>query len=374
MKTNLQRYLLGQNLLYLGLCLLTCTGIYLLIDIFERLDRFLEKGAEIDTIVLYFLVKIPLIISQILPAVLLLALLVQLSLMQRDNEIVALESGGIPYRKLILFFVIYAIIWSGIQFGFSQYLGVPGQAKSEEIWDNLDKKKSKEEEVLKKIWIRKKNYMINMEKVWPKSQRASGVSVFRLNSDFTVIERVYLAESLYKQGSGWKLQGVELVDPQDFSVSTKKEDSLSLSLDLETLLTTKLYEDYEEMPFWQLSKRIEILRQSGSNVEPLVTAWHMKLSYAFTVVLMALIGIVVVRIVDNIYLNISLGLCVTFLFYHVYVLGGTLGEKGIVPSWFGAWLGHFLFGLPALFFLFRERGFKGFFHPKHEEYFQNIEG
>jgi len=363
MKTRLQRYLLGQNLLYLGLCLVTCLGIYLLIDIFERLDRFLEKGAGIETIAFYFLVKTPLIISQILPAVLLLALLVQLSFMQRDREIVALESGGIPYTKLILFFVIYAIVWSGIQFGFSQYLGVPGQAKSEEIWDGLDNKKADKEKVLKGIWIREKNYLINMEKVWPHSQRASGVSVLRLNSKFTVVEQVLLAKGLYNQESEWKLREVQLIDPQGFSVSTKEEDVLRVDLNLETLLTTKLYEDYEEMPFWQLSKRIDVLRQSGSNVEPLVTAWHMKLSYAFTVVLMVLIGLVVTRIVDNIYLNISIGLCITFLFYHIYVLGGTLGEKGIVPSWFGAWLGHFLFVPPALFFLLRERGFKGLFSP-----------
>jgi lipopolysaccharide export system permease protein len=148
------------------------------------------------------------------------------------------------------------------------------------------------------------------------------------------------------------------MNPHDFLFQKHKDVVLAVNLDLETLLTTRLYEDYEKMPFWQLSKRIDTLRQSGSNVETLVTAWHMKLSYAFTVVVMILIGLVVARMLENIYLNISLGLCLTFLFYHLYVLGGTLGENGVVPPWLGAWLAHCVFGVPALLLLLRKQGFK----------------
>jgi lipopolysaccharide export system permease protein len=65
----LSRYLLRQNLFYLLTTLAVGTALYLMSDLFDRLDDFMEAGLGMATALRYFAVKIPLIISQIMPAV-----------------------------------------------------------------------------------------------------------------------------------------------------------------------------------------------------------------------------------------------------------------------------------------------------------------
>ena len=65
----LSRYLIRQNLYLMAVCLAVGTSIYLLSDVFDRLDDFIRAELGVETILFYFIVKIPLIISQLMPAI-----------------------------------------------------------------------------------------------------------------------------------------------------------------------------------------------------------------------------------------------------------------------------------------------------------------
>ena len=101
--TLLSRYLIRQNLFLLFAILLMSTGLYLLTDFFERLDNFLESGTSAKMVLIFFSVKIPLIISQILPAVFMLAMVAQMNFLQRSRELIALTAGGISPMALVRF-------------------------------------------------------------------------------------------------------------------------------------------------------------------------------------------------------------------------------------------------------------------------------
>ena len=101
--TLLSKYLIKQNLFLLLTILLIGTGIYLLTDLFDRIDDFLETKMSFFAIVAYFVIKIPIIISQILPAVFLIALIIQLNLLTKNKELVALHAGGISPMVLVKF-------------------------------------------------------------------------------------------------------------------------------------------------------------------------------------------------------------------------------------------------------------------------------
>jgi lipopolysaccharide export system permease protein len=58
--TILTRYLLRQNLFLVLTILLGGTGLYLLTDLFERLDNFLEADVSAGLIIGFFLLSCPL--------------------------------------------------------------------------------------------------------------------------------------------------------------------------------------------------------------------------------------------------------------------------------------------------------------------------
>lgn len=349
--TILQRYLLRQNLLYLGICLLTCVGIYLLIDVFDRLDRLLEKGAQIQTIIFYFSAKIPLIISQILPASFFLTLLVQFSFMHKNREITALESGGIAYYKLILFFLLYSFFWCGIQLAFSQGLGVVGERKSEAIWDNLGQQEKNRKTTITDVWFRNNQYIVHIKRMNLQKDRGNNVRIYVLNQDFSQLKKIIQAKEFVIKENQWKLMNTQVVKPQKFSCSHFTEKILNIEQDLGVFMTIKDEKSPEEMTLWKLDKTINMLKSAGSNVEALVTAWHMKLSYAFSILVLTFVGLVMTRMWHNIFWNLSIGVIFIFLFYSLHVLGGSLGKKGIVAPWIGGWLGQFIIGIPCLLIL-----------------------
>ena len=92
--TVIHRYITRLFFKYLALVLVAVVTLYLCVDFFSRIDRFMSHGTAPVQIALYFVFKIPLIISQIAPAGILLAVLSVFGLMGRNNEIVALKSGG----------------------------------------------------------------------------------------------------------------------------------------------------------------------------------------------------------------------------------------------------------------------------------------
>ncbi|MCF8104697.1 MAG: LptF/LptG family permease [Desulfohalobiaceae bacterium] len=351
--STLNRYLLLQSLYYLLLCLVTCVGIYLLVDVFDRLDRFLEKQSAAGTIIAYFLFKIPLILSQILPAVFFLALLVQISQMGKQRELIALEASGISYSRVIVFFLIYALFWSGLQLFFSQFLGVAGETKSERIWDNLGKEQQTGEKVVSDIWFRQGLRLVHVERIKIKEGRGDGIEIFRLQKDFKAVDTIVRARKFEVRDNDWRLFDVRIFEPMTFSQNQARQMSIPLDQDLDIFEVLKDAESPEKMSLWRLRQVIQKLKDSGANVDFLLTAWHMKIAYAFSILVLSCIGLIMGRQRDNAILNITYGLGVIFVYYFVHVIGGSLGENGVVPPYAGAWLANALIGIPAFFLLMR---------------------
>ncbi|HBR06400.1 MAG TPA: LPS export ABC transporter permease LptG, partial [Desulfovibrio sp.] len=106
-------------------------------------------------------------------------------------------------------------------------------------------------------------------------------------------------------------------------------------------------EDRTQLPIWRLSAVINELRESGSNVERLRTAWHSRFSYAFSIAVMALLALALSSWSENLYLNIGLALALVFIQYGLHAVGVTAGNKGVLAPLPAAWAGNVLFGLAA---------------------------
>ncbi len=343
----LGRYLARQNLFLILMCLCVGTGIYLLSDLFDRVDDFVSAGLGLGSILTYFAVKLPVILSQILPAVFLLALVVQLGLLSRSRELMALRAGGLSPSWFTRFFLIYALAWSLVQFGFSQVLGVYGEREAGRIWKEDVRKKQMDKLTLKNLWFRDGAYIVEMDEGVVARNQATGVTVYEFDTESQKLVRILSARAAEGGSGGWSLNGVTILDTASFLSS--QEDSLSLPLhqELKAFAAADQSESQTLLPIWQLSKTIDELRESGSNVERLRTAWHSRFSYAFSIAIMALLALALTSWSENLYLYLGLSLSLVFVQYGMHAVGVTAGDKGLLPPFIAAWLGNILFGLAA---------------------------
>ncbi len=347
----LHRYLLQQNLFYLFLMLSVGIGIYLLIDVFEFLDRFLESGM-IREMILFFIYKIPYIVSQIFPAVILLAALIQLGLMRQNMELLALQAGAISFSKVVFFFCVYAFILSWVQLFISDVLSVWGSEKSTVIWQQQVKKTSVQGTVVDDIWFREGEMYVHIEQAYIVENKGKNIQIVFLRGQDEV-EKIVKAKSFVVQNEQWVLFDVDIFRPDLFVSEHKAEVAYPFTTEFKSFQVLDLKRYLELLSLPDLVLAVSQLEAAGSNVEWLKTALYGRVSYAFSIFALIFSGMAFLKKIGNIYLLVLGGVFSMFCYYSLFVFFTGLGEHGIIPPWLGAWLVNILFV-----------GFSGYFLAK----------
>ncbi len=334
----LTRYLARQNLFLLLAILVGGAGLYLLTESFESMDRFVETDAGAGYIALYLAARTPLIISRILPAVFLLALVAQLNILQRTREMTALMTGGITPMVLIRFVIIYGCIWCGVQFFFSEFVGVQGERLSAKIWAEEIRDESGNKAIASK-WFTQKDFLIYLGNINPDDTSGSEFRAYRLNENGLEIEEMISAESFVARDDHWTLSNVTRIHPNEFR--TERFDTLDLSIkqNLEDFRLLKGGKSLIGLPIWDLYAHIRQLRNSGSNVEAMVTAMHGKMAYAVSIIVMGLFALIISQMTASIYKAVFIGVILTFVFYALSTFLMAMGERGLINPVLAAWGG-----------------------------------
>lgn len=132
--TLLDRYLFRQFAKYMVLVMAGLVTVYLLIDFFERIDDFIENQKSLGLAAKYFIYKIPLIIEQLSPIVILLGGIIVLGLLNHSGEILALKGVGIHTFRITLPITGTAIVFSLVILGFAEWIVPPTTASTNEIF------------------------------------------------------------------------------------------------------------------------------------------------------------------------------------------------------------------------------------------------
>ena len=97
----LDRYLLRELLVPLGYCLCGFLVFYIAFDLIFQISRFQDNHMLFMDIVEYYVVTLPeLLVEQVLPVSLLLALLYTLTNHSRHNELTAMRAAGVGLWRL----------------------------------------------------------------------------------------------------------------------------------------------------------------------------------------------------------------------------------------------------------------------------------
>jgi lipopolysaccharide export system permease protein len=127
----LDRYLLRELLLLLGLCLGGFLLFWVAFDVFSKVSELQQAKLTGPDVVAYYLSRTPEILVVILPVALLFALLYTLTQHARNNEITAMRAAGISLWRLALPYFAVGLLLSLVVFGLNELL-VPGAADRED--------------------------------------------------------------------------------------------------------------------------------------------------------------------------------------------------------------------------------------------------
>ncbi len=349
-------YIVRHYLGILALCLTGLTTIYLVIDFFEKLRKFLRHDAELTSMLLYFVLKIPDISFQLVPFAVLMASLLAIGLLNKNQEITAMRSCGVSIVHVTMPFLAVAGLITVILLGLTAVVIPLANAKAEYIRTvEIQKKPQPLSFTNENLWLNIRNHaLMHVQRVDPEGTHLHEVTLYRLSDQFSLEELLTAASADFTDGR-WFLHDVaRRLVKSDGEIKMTQQTTLPLALSLtpDDLMTWNALEP-EHMTLNQLGTHIEHLRQEKQNATKFLTDYWRRVSFAFVPVIMTLLGVSIGLLetgtrTASIGKGIGQALIISFLFWATNSVGITLGKSGALLPVVAAWIACVMFFVVSL--------------------------
>jgi lipopolysaccharide export system permease protein len=344
----LDRYLLREFVVYLALGLLGFIVIFVVVDLIEKMDVFLDHRAPWLLVAQYFINLAPDVVVKMLPVALLLATFLALGQLNKFGELTAMRAGGLSLVRIMAPVLAVAALCVGVSLGLGEYI-VPAATRArdtifEERIQHLQRSSPSERADVTylgrgHIWV-VGLYLVH-------EQRMHEVSLQEFHAG-VLARRIDAAEANWEHNrwvfvSGY-VRRFEHGHEQRMAVSGLGERPDDFA---------KEGHKPEEMNWFELHNYVERLRASGARVENYLVDLHLKLAFPLICIIVVMIGgALATRLrMQGAALGFGLSVAISFLYYGIMRAGQALGHNGALPPYVAAWSADVLFGTVALVML-----------------------
>ena len=322
--------------------------IYLVIDFFESVRKFLEYQASIGLALSYYLLKIPDITFQTLPLAVLLATLVTLGTLSRHMEITAMKANGISLYRITRPIMLIALGIAFITFFGNEYIVPYSRQKAEHIMDvEVRKQDPKISFKNLNIWYREDSSIYNFQAFDPEQNSLKGVTIYVFDENFQLVERVDAHDAAW-QGDRWIFNGVTIRHFRGRgSMTVENHQSMDFFINITPENLKKVEKDAEEMGYGELKRYVRRLQKAGYDATRFVVDLKAKLSFPFVNLIMVLIGVpfaLKTGRTGGFAAGVGISLAIGFTYWILLSVSAAFGHSGILPPLLAAWSPHFLFG------------------------------
>jgi lipopolysaccharide export system permease protein len=355
----LDRYLLRE---WFKIFLFTGLGFPLIVILFQITDNLaahLARGLSPATIALAYVLDLPNIAFQVLPAAVLFATVFSIASMARHSEIIAATAAGRSFHRTLLPIVFAAVAASGAGLVIGELAPTASRRKLELLG-----------EIRRTDESNRHNFVYRAEEGWTYAVRSLNIPD-RLASDL-VLERegsgeeyptltIQARQAEYDDSTGqWTLANgrLRILRGAATETLTFAFDSSHASQFVETPENLLVEEKRpEEMRYAELGRYIAALERSGGDGRKLRVGRALKIAIPFTCLIIALFGGPMVMTTPRASgaAGVAISLGTTIVFLTLVQLSRALGTSGLVAPTVAAWIPNGVFGVMALGLLTRVR-------------------
>jgi lipopolysaccharide export system permease protein len=349
----LPRYVLGEFLRVFGLCMLGFLLLDVLVDFFDRLGTYLKYQPPITTVLRYFLFKVPLIVTQLVPVATLGGVLLGLGTLARHNELTAMRASGVSTLQIARPLLLTALLLSVGILAWNESV-VPYCSERFRRIDNVEIRNRPQKAVLDDhgIWFHGKAGIYSIEHFDARRETIVGLTVYEFTPGFELARLVEIPTARW-QGDHWILDGtVERRFDGAGNVLTRAVAAGEFTLPDEPQDMQVMEKDSDELSFRRLRHHIRELSRKGINVTESLVDLHLKLAVPFVPLAMVLIGVPLATRNPRrrpLATSVGIGLAVGFSYWVLLALTISLGHGGAIPPVIAAWTANAVFTVLGAF-------------------------
>ena len=350
--TILDRYISRQFIVSFFFGLIAFLFIFLVIDMMEKLDDFIDAHVPTSTIVEYYIAFSPEIIQLMTPVAVLLASLFVTGRLSSQNELPAMKSSGVSLQRILLPFLVIALVISGLSFYLNGWV-VPTANRKKSYIERTHLQRSFDPTNRFNIFFQEgRTRIVSMSYYDEGTKTASRVSIEDFaDTNLTVLRQRYDAMQMLWMGadtshSSWVLlRGTRRTMEAD-SQKLEPFDRLPVGhLALNPADIEKKQRKPEEMDYEELRDFIASQQLAGQDISRWLVDFHAKLSFPFASVIMVLFGVPFAssRPRTGAAIGFGIAVAVTFIYLAFMKMSQVFGYNGDLNPLFTAWMANIIF-------------------------------
>ncbi len=338
----LDRYIFRQFFWNLLMVLGGLLSLYLLIDFFEQIDRFTEKGQTIGFALRFFIMKIPGIYYQLSPVSILLAGIITLGILNHNREAMALNAGGISLVRIIAPVVLASLLLTMLTMAMAQWLLPITTSKTNKIWYTIIKEPTT-------------SGIVQAGRIFYRG--SEGIYSFRLSKDNNTYQGLiysawddkhtltnFLTAEQGRYEGGWHLNnGLQksLTQQGGYAITTFDERQVHLKEGPEEFFAPIFRADEHSLTFlWHRAKKA---RQEG--IMTGILDLYARLSFIFLGIPLLIFAIPLTIHVHqrwgrDLTVAIPLSCCLAFVFWGIWSTLQSMAQTGVLGPMAAAWSIH----------------------------------
>ncbi len=353
-------YLLRQFFYYFGVLL---AGFVLIFDAFTLFDLLgdVSKNHIPAMVVLdYFRFLIPLMVYQLAPLATLVATLVTLAVLAKNNEVIAFKAGGISLYRLVLPLTLAGCVLAGGMFLLDDtYLPYANQ-RQDALRNEIKGRPPQTYLQPARQWIFGENSKVyNYELYDPDRQYFGGLNVIELDpSTFQIRRRVFATRASWEPSvNTWVLTGGWV---RDFDGSRITRFAPFTATSLPEIFEPPSYfrrevRQYYQMNWRQLRAYIASLRQAGFDTSRLSVQWQKKFAFPLIAAIIVFLGAPFAFLVGTrgAVSGLAVAVGIGIAYWASAALFEAMGSVGQLPPFLAGWAPDAIFGFLGLYFFLK---------------------
>lgn len=331
--------------------LLALLSVFVIVETFDK-ARYLGHGMDGGMLVEYVLLKMPFMVSEFMPVILLLAVSIYITELSRHNELVILRASGLGMNKLLFPVLAVSMLAAILSFIIGEWVTPVTNARLDYIENaNIHHRVEARHDVQ---WLKDGNRFFRLTPL--------GNDVFKLTMLATDgaghwRRSIEAARAQYSDGR-WYLLDVFISEPGEGGLSVHHEETLDLGAGIGP--HTADPPKPRHMRFDELWRYVESLKQAGLSSASYQFSLHRKLAAPLACAIMVLLALALCAQLSHRLGRQSMGLLAAIgLGLAFYIMGnatGLLSRGERLPAAFAAWLPNMVFAGLAGFLLLRREG------------------
>lgn len=356
----LDRYILKSFISTLVFSIIALCAIFLVVNLLENLDDFIDAGTSFMILVDYYINFFPQILEILTPVATLLATLFTVGRLSTLNEVTAMKSGGLSLYRLMLPLLVFSMLFSFVQLYFNGWIVPISNKKKLEI-EQVYLNKNKKGSAIYNFYFRDtptKHLLLNYYNDLRFTGSNAAIEEYTSEETPRLVSRTESTTIKWDTiNSKWLLIDGIIRDYDGLAVKVETFDSLYVDININHEQLVKLKKTTDEMNLTELKEYIQLLKQGGKNIRKQLIDYYAEFAFPFANFIVVLFGVpfASVRKKGGIAIQIGAAMVISFVYMIFIKFSQTIGYSYDLNPIIVAWFANSIFFVAGLITVFKTK-------------------